>query len=490
MQGTHGDILHEGTANGKSATLLTVLRAGLGCTSGIGWMWFSGMQIFWPQTLKASPLSRPDSSVSWLVLIPLIFCWPCVGACFTRGSTRLASLLYHSLHALAFTLLFMMSMQTTGFIPIKLQGELLLGLSSACLGIFGFAAVVSLSPREACLGLIAALGFSCVLVFLATFLNNESQACVMPLFALASWLCNISLISNKSQQAASDLPLFTRQGAKSTARISSQAYLPPLCFLFACYFFQSTFVGISSHHLRTLQTWQGMPLTFWGAAFAYALFCHTTRGAALLIASVGFAIHIPAALLNLSGAGFFVGEGLLAVAIVLAMSIMLHLKNADTIRSARLPWFSLGLLLGMFTLLVNAGFHFGRSLAERIDPSTAMVVTATIAMIAAMCLGRMGFKPLFNQAKLQASRSSAQVAASDAAEPTLAVLTPRERHIAALLCAGLTNQAICVRTELSENTVRTHLKNLYRKTGATTRQSLVQRLNGSGIFKNRDDDMT
>jgi DNA-binding CsgD family transcriptional regulator len=73
-----------------------------------------------------------------------------------------------------------------------------------------------------------------------------------------------------------------------------------------------------------------------------------------------------------------------------------------------------------------------------------------------------------------------------AADPAGAVdaLSPREREILALLARGLSNKELARALSLSENTIKTHLANLYAKLGVGRRtQALVvaQRLGiGSG----------
>ncbi|WP_426403100.1 AAA family ATPase [Streptomyces sp. R-07] len=55
----------------------------------------------------------------------------------------------------------------------------------------------------------------------------------------------------------------------------------------------------------------------------------------------------------------------------------------------------------------------------------------------------------------------------------LAVLTPREREISALVAEGLTTQAVADRLCLSPRTVESHVARVYRKTGVETRAGLA-----------------
>lgn len=55
-------------------------------------------------------------------------------------------------------------------------------------------------------------------------------------------------------------------------------------------------------------------------------------------------------------------------------------------------------------------------------------------------------------------------------------VTPREREVAALLAQGLSNDEIATRLVLSPFTVQDHVKNLYDKTGVSSRRELVARI--------------
>ncbi|MDK2813640.1 MAG: hypothetical protein PWQ08_895 [Clostridiales bacterium] len=56
--------------------------------------------------------------------------------------------------------------------------------------------------------------------------------------------------------------------------------------------------------------------------------------------------------------------------------------------------------------------------------------------------------------------------------------TGREREIATLLLAGKTYRSIAAELQVSENTVRTHIKNIYTKNGVQSRMALLNALQG------------
>jgi len=59
-------------------------------------------------------------------------------------------------------------------------------------------------------------------------------------------------------------------------------------------------------------------------------------------------------------------------------------------------------------------------------------------------------------------------------DDVFATLTPRERDVLACLASGASNFAIANTLGVAQSTVRSHLKNLYAKLGATSRSQLIQ----------------
>ena len=52
------------------------------------------------------------------------------------------------------------------------------------------------------------------------------------------------------------------------------------------------------------------------------------------------------------------------------------------------------------------------------------------------------------------------------------ILTPREKEILDILLEGLSNKEICYRLNISPNTLKTHIRRVYRKSGVSTRSEL------------------
>jgi len=60
-----------------------------------------------------------------------------------------------------------------------------------------------------------------------------------------------------------------------------------------------------------------------------------------------------------------------------------------------------------------------------------------------------------------------------AALSTAASITAREQQVLQLVSAGLSNREIAAQFSLAESTVKTHLKNIYRKLGVNSRTRAV-----------------
>ena len=60
-------------------------------------------------------------------------------------------------------------------------------------------------------------------------------------------------------------------------------------------------------------------------------------------------------------------------------------------------------------------------------------------------------------------------------------LTRREEEVLALLLKGCTRSEIARELFVSGDTVKTHIRNLYRKTGVTGKDELVQAIGGKGL---------
>ncbi len=81
-------------------------------------------------------------------------------------------------------------------------------------------------------------------------------------------------------------------------------------------------------------------------------------------------------------------------------------------------------------------------------------------------------------------------AASPAADPRLIEpLTDRERHFLDCLAIGASNKEIARLLQVSENTVKFHLKNVYSKFAVNTRSQAVRAALELGVLNSADAEM-
>ncbi|HEV7663120.1 MAG TPA: LuxR C-terminal-related transcriptional regulator [Chloroflexota bacterium] len=73
--------------------------------------------------------------------------------------------------------------------------------------------------------------------------------------------------------------------------------------------------------------------------------------------------------------------------------------------------------------------------------------------------------------------------------PSVGLLTPREREVAALVARGLTNRQIAVALVVSERTADAHVSNILNKLDVTSRVQLAAWVVRHGLSKEHDDDM-
>jgi LuxR family maltose regulon positive regulatory protein len=64
--------------------------------------------------------------------------------------------------------------------------------------------------------------------------------------------------------------------------------------------------------------------------------------------------------------------------------------------------------------------------------------------------------------------------------------TPKEREIMELLARNLSNKEIALAMAIGEETVKWHLKNLFRKLNAGTRKHVVHRATALGLLDGGD----
>lgn len=105
------------------------------------------------------------------------------------------------------------------------------------------------------------------------------------------------------------------------------------------------------------------------------------------------------------------------------------------------------------------------------------ILLMVIVMACTLVKPPSGLRPPFSDITPDMASPSSPVAAPDL-EPTTQLadnlgLTNRETEVLVLICAGRTRSYISDTLFISENTVKYHTKNLYRKAGVTSKQELI-----------------
>jgi LuxR family maltose regulon positive regulatory protein len=90
---------------------------------------------------------------------------------------------------------------------------------------------------------------------------------------------------------------------------------------------------------------------------------------------------------------------------------------------------------------------------------------------------------MFPEAPSTANTAQLKRSASPSATETLIdPLTDRECELLALIASGMSNAKLADSLFISQNTVKTHVRHLYAKLGATTRTEAVARARSLGLL--------
>jgi len=89
--------------------------------------------------------------------------------------------------------------------------------------------------------------------------------------------------------------------------------------------------------------------------------------------------------------------------------------------------------------------------------------------------------PSVQRRLLESLRAPAATVAPEPPGPLPDGLTQREAEVLALIAGGISNQEIAARLHVSETTVKTHINNLFSKTGVRDRAQAVRYAYGHGL---------
>ncbi len=214
-----------------------------------------------------------------------------------------------------------------------------------------------------------------------------------------------------------------------------------------------------SIRLKRQETTEEASTRFWHWTFAATL--------VLPLASLAFSPWPP-----LFGLGLFLCSGMAQGLAVAFLALRTRNAGRDAPRSARFG------LLGLL-VVINAGFYAGARVALMWNKDSLGLAALVLPCVGLLFLT---FRPARRQARTAAETSdlAPEPMRKKEIDPqqlfTAWKLTPRETNIAALVRSGFSNQEIAGSAGISENTVRIHLKNLYRKSGCSSREELLEKL--------------
>ena len=475
----------------------TVLT-GLGFALGFGWAWFASLRELWLGKILSGSLFSGQGESAFFVAMAVVF------LCSATGVFRFLSQAHQSqsnhhprllslaarifTHAqtapgAAFILALCAVLASCADLPLAAKfPSALLGLAAGISGLWWTRALLSLPPVSALTALAMAAGLVVMPVGLDALLDLTplKQQELMPLApAIRPLMLTLCLLA--ALLLARRLPA---EKANSRPKHAPDTALPlwgltPLAAFFALgalYSAAGADIAKSATACLLEAVALAMAIPFCLAAQrrkASPVFC-LSFGAALaacVFLLLFFHLHpllprIWPPLLD----GFLQG---LAVA-------FLAMRAQESANLTRLA----GLALLLLLTVVNAGFLIGVRLMQQGNESLSLDL---LAALTAVCLMLTLLPLLLRLWEQQKARQAAKIPEKGGPpkqensplskaelQSLFAVwaLTPKERSIATLIRTGLSNPEISSSAGISENTLRIHLKNLYRKTGAADREAL------------------
>lgn len=186
-------------------------------------------------------------------------------------------------------------------------------------------------------------------------------------------------------------------------------------------------------------------------------------------------------LLNNNSRGFYLTVSMIESAVVI-ISVFIWVMQGELSRTYAAPYRFFG--FGLFTTLLAVFFGniFGESLLRYDD---TFLINATLYTVAAIFITMVSIPWLLD--RISADISTGKIKSEDrlvasGREDNLVILyekaglTEREKQVAALLCQGKTNKVMAEKLFISENTLKTHLRNIYEKFNIYSKNELIAHL--------------
>ena len=467
---------------------------GPGFALAFGWLWYGPLRDAWlADTLTGTLFSGRGATAFFTALALTLLCGG-LGAGKLGDSfagQRRGAILAHgaALSAtLCAALLSFFGGASPGW-PGILAGAAL-GFAGGIGGAYWTAALLRLTSPAAAWALGIAALTAAGLYGLGAVVAPSVLTALPPACVLAALLLSLFPVRPPQNPAESSAPEQTTPLAEETPK--------PTKFLFLLAAFFALGVLLSAlDSQNTPPSWAQCPLEGAGA-LAAGLFCaaclkrpETTEETPLRFWHWPFAatLLLPLALLAFSprpqlfGVGLLFCSGLAQGLAVAFLALQVRKAGRNALRAA---CFS---LLGLL-VIINAGFYAGARAALMWNTGYL-----GLAVLVLPCIGLLFLLPWHARRKVRlATEAEKSITESQSLNGTAAPestptretdpqllftaweLTPREKAVAALVRSGLSNPEIANSAGISENTVRIHLKNLYRKSGCSSREELLEKL--------------
>ena len=465
--------------------------SGCGFALAVGWLWFEDLRALW--------LPEQIGNFGKLALsgLAIALCGTGLLLHFRRGVSFPVPLAYLA-HGATLVIL----LAAWFLLPWPWAFALLVGMSGATTGIFWLAHMLRPNPCHTLNTLVWAGGASLLLAWATTQVLSVSPLIPLsPFWLLAAlcpalaWLLSFAL-PDHSLSRHNEVPSTKPQNI-NTAKTPGQG--TPKIRLLACgltwgfIFFCLGLAFAIPFTPLTIWAWAQGPAYFAGTVAACTL-CHgLSRIHPLPITHSPFMLASAFGLLGLVTLPIFYptfwpGRYILAgwlEALSIAGFALSLFKAAPT--TAPLPLKHAAVTLLLILTAVNSGTIAGNALARAknhetiFEPLLLLLCTGFLLGIGLhrRYLGTM--HPAHDTAQ-EALPASGHLSRSRHSGPTIPagipkdIFTEKEQAIAVLMLQGFTNSAIAKATGITENTVRWHIKNLYKKTGAANRQELAVKL--------------
>ena len=365
----------------------------------------------------------------------------------------------------------------------------LFGLAAACVGVYWTARLLALPPLRAGFALtVAALlawGFSpAIPVF--------KMALLLPVGIVLAFVLAVLRTNPYAGENGETLPPENAGPASAQQQNTTWRELLLRDDILVVSLLAFAFFAFGIVSIAPLSAATGLPASAIGIALATA-YCARTRDTIRRASLLAVAAVLPAALqfvfapgmtgIAAVAGGVMEGAALVAVAAMGKTGMRMIELNSQDYRRA-------GFCLAMVFVLVNMGGAAGAAIIRTGDTGGWLLAAICLAFCPPLILLAVKWRNRPRRKDVPAAPASSAAASGQDASPQTSVLsalsalwpelTRRECVVSELLVRNMSNPEICAALFVSENTVRTHIKNIYHKTGVASREELKKLLRESG----------